>query len=1522
MTETLSHDLPAIAHDSSPSSDDVFILPASFAQKRLWFLEQWEPGVYHIPTAVGMKGTMNAVAMERSIQEIIRRHEVLRTTFRLADGDIVQVVAPHMPFTMSIVDLRSFSPDVRNVKERRLVAENFHRPFDLSNGPLFRVTLLCLRDDAYSLLLTMHHIVSDAWSMEVFVHELTTLYAAYVSDKPSPLPALPIQYADYAIWQHDWLRGEILEEHLSYWKEQLADVPVLQLPTDRPRPAIQSFRGAARILMFPKELSADLKQLCRREGVTLFMLLLSAFKVLLYRYSKQDTIIVGIPIAGRTDSRLENLIGCLINTLALHTDLSGNPTFHELLGRVREVSLSAYSHQDLPFERLVEEMQLERDLSYNPLTQVMFALQNVPRGEVSLPGLVLSPLKLDSETSKLKNVDAERMSRKQNSSSHGKKNAMFDLDLTMWENNENLFGELKYNTDLFDAQTMNRLYEHFQHLLQAIANDPTLHIDDISLLSESERQQIVDLNATETDNPLDRSFQELFEKQVERTPNAVAVKDEQQELTYRELNEQANRLAHQLVEIGVGPESLVALLAERGIPLLTAILAIFKAGGAYLPLDPLHPESRLIYILQHSDSRLLLAQKSGSVVLAETVTTRCQEIGVRVEYLEELGTTGHSTQNLVPRNNPRSLAYVIYTSGSTGAPKGVMIEQRGMINHLYAKIHALDLQEDDCIAQTASQCFDISVWQHLAALLLGGRVQIYPDTVAHDPVALLQQVNEHEVSILEIVPSFLRVLLEIYQDTQDTTESRPTLDALRWLIPTGEALPAQLCRKWLELYPEIPLLNAYGPTECSDDVAHYVIAEPPPETLASVPIGSPVDNTQLYVLDTQMKLAPIGIAGELYVGGVGVGRGYLKDAERTAAAFVHNPFSNEERLYRTGDGARYLADGTLEFLGRLDYQVKIRGFRIELAEIEAIFNRHPTVLDSVVIVHDDANGNQRLIAYCVLHNGQKIEAEDLLQFAKTFLPDYMVPAYLLLLEAFPLTANGKLDRKALPLPDQSSETHGSSYVRPRTALEQSLVEIWTDVLGVEHIGIQDDFFTLGGHSLLTVRLLAIIQKKLGQRLPLATIFQYRTIEQLAEILQNHKAASPWLLQAQGDQAPEALRADAILDLETCPEVWPGKIELKPARIMLTGATGFLGTFLLAELLKKTSADIYCLVRATDQEQARKKLRELLQEIELWQPEFEARIIPVPGDLAQPRLGLSELTYQEMLENLDTIYHNGALVNSMYPYQDLRAANVLGTKEIIHLASHGRVKPLHYVSTLSVFTHTPTAWKQVIREQETLDEHCELIKGGYAQSKWVAEKLVTSARSRGLPVSIYRPGRITGHSQTGSWRTEDILCRVIQGCVQMGCVPMISAEDTVEMTPVDYVSQAIVELSQHKSSFGQVYHLLNMAPAKVNDIVHWLNTYGYPVQLIDHSEWLQKMKQAQEKDLDNPILPIMPLVFSQEPIKDSATHKQIPPMIFDNRNAVLGLSSTGLTCPPDDEHLLHTYLQYLVRQGSLMAPRAK
>ncbi|HEX5714779.1 MAG TPA: amino acid adenylation domain-containing protein, partial [Thermoanaerobaculia bacterium] len=916
--------------------------PLSFEQERLWFLDQLDSGspAYNELGGVRLLGRLDLEALRRSLETIVARHEALRTTFATQDGTPMQVIAPAETFRLQVVDLRGTEAGEPLEAAKSQVLDQVQQPFDLRRGPLLRTRLFQLDDEDFVLAVVVHHIVSDGWSLGVFVRELAALYRAYVQGEPSPLPELPIQYGDYAAWQRRWMSGKVLEEQLAYWTKQLEGAPpLLKLPTDRPRPAVQTDRGAKKLLHYPNGLADRLRDLGERGGATFFMTLLSAFQALLSRYTGQHDIVLGTDIANRPRSEMEPLIGFFINQLALRGDLSGNPTFDELLARVRRMTLDAYAHQAVPFAKVVEALRPDRNLGYTPLYQAMFALQNAPLGELSLPGLTLCSFDVDKESAK------------------------FDLVLLLVESERRLGGLVEYNTDLFDGTTIERWMEHYGLLLEAVAADPRRRLLEIPFLPETQRHQLL---AEWNDSGLaapNLLFPELFAVQVKRSPDAVAAVCGAEQLTYRELDRRSTVLAAVLSGQGAGHGSVVALLAGRSLDFLTAILAVFKAGGAYLPLDPEHPPHRLRQVLEGSGAALALVSSAMEERLGQAMAGlpgwQPAILGLEAALAVESG-NGFRSVSLAPED----LAYVIYTSGSTGAPKGAMVEHRGMVNHLWAKVHELRLGTTDAVAQTASQCFDISVWQFLSTLLVGGRVHVLPDEIAHDPAALLETVETESISILETVPSLMRVLLD---EVAHRGAARLELAALRWLIPTGEALPPDLCRLWLQVYPRVPLLNAYGPTECSDDVTHHRIPVPPAEGVGSIPIGRSAANLRLYVLDPALRPAPAGVAGELFVGGAGVGRGYLGDPARTAEVFVPDPFSGEAgaRLYRTGDLGRRLADGALEFLGRVDHQVKVRGFRIELGEIETVLRAHPAIKDTVVLAREDAAGHSRLVAYVV-----------------------------------------------------------------------------------------------------------------------------------------------------------------------------------------------------------------------------------------------------------------------------------------------------------------------------------------------------------------------------------------------------------------------------------------------------------------------------------------------------------------------------------------------------------------------------
>ena len=1454
-------------------------LPLSFAQQRLWFLNQLEPDspFYNISAALRLNGLLNVAALEQSFNEIIQRHEILRATFNVVDGEAIQVINPQEKLTIKLIDLTALPAQKQETEAQQLANQEAGQPFDLATGPLVRSTLLCLDEAEHILLFTMHHIISDGWSTDILVREVATLYECYCNGKPSPLPELPIQYADYAVWQRQWLQGEVLTTHIDYWKQQLQDnPPVLELPTDRPRPHVQSYRGSIQSFQLPQDVTVALKTLSQQEGSTLFMTLLAAFKVLLYRYTSNGDIVVGSPIANRDRSELESLIGFFVNTLVLCTNLSDNPTFRELLGRVREVTLGAYEHQDLPFDLLVEELKPQRDLSHTPLFQVMFVLQNAPMSAVELSGLTLQALQSETSTAK------------------------FDLTLLMQETESGIRGALEYNTDLFDAATIAQMAEHLQTLLAGIVANPEQQIAQLPLLTANEQHQLLMWNQTHAEYSLDKCIHELFEEQVEKTPDAVAVVFADQQLTYQELNTKVNQLAQHLQKLGVSPDILVGICVERSLEMVVGLLGILKAGGAYVPLDPAYPSERLVFMLSDAGVSVLLTQKHLQDVLPQT--------SAQIVCLDQNWDTiaQHSNDNPNTTVQPDNLAYVIYTSGSTGQPKGVMVPHRAICNHMLWMQTEFPVTASDRVLQKTPFSFDASVWEFYAPLLTGGQLILAKPGGHQDSQYLLDLIAQQQVSIVQFVPSQLRSLLaeqKIYN-----------CHSLRRVFCGGEALAIDLQASFFSILPNVELCNLYGPTEATIDTTYWQCQ--PQDEQKTVPIGKAISNTQIYLLDSYLQPVPIGVPGEIYIGGAGLARGYLNRADLTSEKFISNPFLSGTKLYKTGDLARYRPDGTIEFIERIDGQVKLRGFRIELGEIETQLTQHLHIKQAVVLIREDVPGEKRLVAYIVPSQEQSPTVSELRSFLKNNLPDYMVPSVFITLNTLPFLPNGKLDRKALPAPDTARPDLQAVFATPRTPVEETLMRIWSDVLRLEKVGINDNFFELGGHSLLIVQLFARLRSAFQIDLPFQTLFDAPTVATLAERLETARQASS---SANVTHSNFDLKAEAVLDRAINCEGKQIEEITNPACIFLTGTTGFLGAFLLDELLQQTQADIYCLVRAANAEEGKQKLRRTLESYLIWNESQSSRIIPVVGDLSQPLLGLSQVQFTALARKIDVIYHNGAWVHHASPYSTLKAANVLGTQEVLRLASQIKIKPVHFISTISVFSAPIGTGVKLVCEESNLDDY-PVPEGGYTQSKWVAEKLVAIAHHRGLPVSIYRPGRISGHSKTGAFNPNDFFYRLLIGCVQLGMVPEREFFDS--LAPVDYVSKAIVYLSRQQKSSGKAFHVLNQEHLNLKILFNIVRYFGYSLQQISEEQWQLELIKIAENFPNHPLYPLIPLFT----VKKSNKAALIPEasnfvaLEFDCSNTQQGLIDTSIVCPKTDEKLLATYFSYLIRNKFIPATK--
>jgi amino acid adenylation domain-containing protein len=1044
--------------------------PLSSAQKRLWFLDKLQPNsaVYNVPTVLALRGPLELELFRQALETIVERHRTLRTVFDSADDAPFQKINPIGPIDLPLIDLSALTSHDRVREVDKLVAREVRRPFDLARDLMVRACLVKLSASEHILILVTHHIASDEWSLRLLLKEWAELYTASRENREAAVPQLPIQYTDFAAWQQEWLESDASQVHLEYWRKQLKGAAALQIPTTRPRPASQSFHGAICTAVLPKELATALKDFSRQNDATLFMTLLAGFKAVLYRYTQQEDIVVGCPIAGRNRAETEPLIGFFVNTLALRSRIEAHNTFRELLAQVKEKTLAAYNHQDVPFDRIVEEVHPERSSNRMPLVQVVFALNNEYVEDQLFPGVYAEEIETGTGTSK------------------------FDITFVTKDTPAGLSAVVEYNSDLFHEMFIQRLLGHFEQLLGGMLADPDEKIARLPLITPREREFLIhELNRTERPYSRSACVQEIFETQVSKTPDATAFKYGSETITYRDLNARANQLAHYLTNGKAGAGTLVGVYLDRSIEMIVSFLGILKAGAAYVPLDLSYPKERLSFMI--ADSKMPL-------ILTDSLHAKDLPTGeVPALCLDEAWSVIRDEPRQLPPNsaNADSLAYVIYTSGSTGQPKGVPVPHRG-ITRLVCNTDYVQITPDDRIAQASNASFDAATFEIWGALLTGATVVGINKDTALSPSDFARTLQTEKISILFLTTALFNQLAR---------EVPGVFATLQTVLFGGEAVDPKWVSAVLECDPPRRLLHVYGPTENTTFSSWYHIKNLSEEAL-TVPIGRPIANSELYILDPEQQPVPLGINGEVYVGGDGLAHGYWNRPELTGSKFADHPFRSGARLYRTGDLARFDEEGNVEFVGRIDHQIKLRGFRIELGEIEALLAKHPNVSNNVVMLREDTPGDKRLVAYVIPKDGTPDPA-DLRTHLRSQLPDYMVPAAVVFMEAFPLTPNEKIDRKALPVPEQNRPELNRSFIAARDEIERQLVKIWETVLGVQPVGIADNFFDLGGHSLLAVKVFSQIEKQIGRKLPLATLFRAPTVEQVAALLREENQSQSW-----------------------------------------------------------------------------------------------------------------------------------------------------------------------------------------------------------------------------------------------------------------------------------------------------------------------------------------------------------------------------------------------------------------------------
>ncbi|MFD7734054.1 amino acid adenylation domain-containing protein, partial [Kitasatospora phosalacinea] len=1427
-------------------------VPLSHAQRRLWFLHRLDgpSATYHVPFAVRLDGALDVDALRLACADVVARHSALRTLFPThGDGPVQRIVAPgavRLPFAVE---------DVEPGKCADRIAAAVAEPIDVERELPLRVVLLRLAADAHVLVLVVHHIAADGSSLAPLFRDLGAAYRERLAGAAPSWGPPPVDYVDYTLWQRALLGGEedpdgVLHGQLAFWRGALAGLPGrVELPVDRPRPAGGGHGGATHRFAVDAATGRALAALARSARCSEFMVLQAALALLLSRHGAGEDVPLGTAVAGRTDEATADLVGFFVNTLVLRTDLSGDPTFRELLDRVKEFDLAAYAHQDVPFERLVELLNPPR-AGHHPLFQTMLVLQNhSPAAPVELPGLRVEPVPVDLGASK------------------------FDLSFTFAAGpgadgsgpDGGLLATVDYATALFDADTVAALADRLVRLLRAVTADPGLPLHAYEVLDPAERDRLERWGTGPDADLPGPAFPELFAAQVRRTPDAPAVRDPRAVLTYRELDARADALARRLVAHGVGPEDRVAVALPRDGGLVVALLAVLKAGAAYLPLDTAYPAARLAYMLADAAPRLLLTTSGVRRGLPPT----------DVPHLDPAEPSGAGSAPL-PAVDPAHPAYVIYTSGSTGRPKGVAVTHRGVAALAATQRERLRVTAASRVLQLASVSFDAAFWELCMALLSGACLELDDREALLPGPALAERVRAHGVTHLTLPPAALAVLPE------------DSLPAGTTLVLAGEACPPALARSWAR---GRFLVNAYGPTETTvcATMSGFQAADGPLAPERTVPVGGPVDGTRVRVLDARLAPVPPGVAGELYVSGAGVARGYLGRPGLTAARFVADPSDpSGGRMYRTGDLARWARDGQLEYVGRVDEQVKLRGFRIEPGEVEAALTALDGVAAACVLVREDRPGDRRLVAYTV--GGE--EPDVLRARLAEVLPEHSVPAAFVRLDALPVTPNGKVDRRALPAPGGPAATGRG----PRTERERVLCGVFAETLGLPEVGATDDFFALGGHSLLAVALARRIEERCGRRLSLRALFAAPTAEGLARLLDGPPDGPG------ADPRPEAV--DWTAEVRLAEDVTAARRSpARPSPVpLLTGASGFLGAFVLRDLLELTGGPVDCLVRASDELDGARRLEGNLRRYGLWREGYRPLVRAVPGDLAAPGLGLDPGARAALLRRLGPVLHNGARVNFAAGYRELRAANVGGTGELLRLLAESGSSGLHHVSSTSVY---PPDGDPAPVTEDTPPGPAGALPDGYARSKWVAEGLVALARERGLPVAVHRPGRISGDTTTGACQDRDLLWQLVKGCLQAGAVPDLPAGST-GWVPVDYVSAAVTALVG--AGRTGTFHLTHPEPPDLDRVFAVAETLGHRLRTLPAEQW----RAAVAARPDNA---------AQLFLGEGGPSGAAPAAArrFDSRRTAGEVAELGVRLPALTDGVLVRYLSYFRETGFLPAP---
>lgn len=1366
---------------------------ASSAQKRMYLINKMtgEQTAYNMPSAYIIEGKIDINTFEESFRTLIKRHESLRTSFATIDDEIVQKIHKNVNFNINYSEVNEENTDIA-IKE-------FIKPFDLTQAPLFRVSLLKLSEDRYLFLNDMHHIISDGTSMGILVRDLADIYNG------KPLKENRLQYRDYSVWQNELLKSGVIKRQEEYWINLLSgELPALNMPEDFPRPNVRSFEGGSVEFEVGAELTGKLNTLAKETDSTLYMVLVAAYNVLLKKYTGQNNILIGTPVAGRLNADLQNIIGMFVNTLVLRNFPEGEKTFKDFLKEVRQNALQAYENQDYQFEDLVDKLNLKRDMTRNPLFDTMFVLQNMQSDTAQIGTLKFVPYKIDNPVAK------------------------FDITLDAQEYAEKISFSFGYCTKLYKKETIERLSRSFANILNEIAKDPEKKLSKIDILSEEEKKQLLfDFNATKNKYP-DKTIHKLFEEQVERTPYEVAVSYEDTEITYKELNEKSNRVARELIKRGVSSGKVVGILMDTSIEMVMAIFGVLKAGGAFLPINTGHPAERVKFILEDSSAVLLLTNRIFEGKLP---------FGCKMLTVESAVNSCSDSSNIGYISEPDDLAYIIYTSGTTGKPKGVMIEHKGIFNTIMFRKELFQLNKEDVTLQLFSYSFDGFMTSFFTPVVSGAKVVLLNEMGVKDPHTLKNSIVKHGVTHFIMVPPLYKALLELLEP-QD-------MKNLRIVVLAADKLSPAIVSESKQKNPELEIVNEYGPTECSvlSTLSRGIGSD------TQITIGKPISNIRVHIVDKDNALVPLMVAGELCLSGVGLARGYVNNVELTKEKFVPNPFVSGERMYKTGDLARWLADGSIEFLGRIDHQVKIRGYRIEPSEIENRLLEHGAVKSAVVIDREDENSNKYLCAYIV--ELSEVDVMELKEFLLQEFPEYMIPSFFVKLDEIPVSSNGKIDRKGLPEPDRSHAVT-SQYVASKNNMEHSIVKVWEKVLGMENIGTNDNFFDLGGDSIKAIQVVSMLS--VNYDISINDLFEHPTIAKLAQKVRYNKdklkrkieEIKLYMSNPVDADLKQSLNEKLEADLQAyCKQNDTYKnldLSLRKdyGNILLIGGTGYLGMHILYDLLSGTAAKVYLLVRGRDINEAKERI---LSKFKYYYDEFtfkkfEDRIFVYNGDLKRECFGLDQKVYTELTNKIDCVINSAANVRHYGHFEAFYNINVEGTRRIVDFANSEIKKDIHHISTMSV-----GMGKIEGKEYQLFTEYSadlgQNTNSNYINTKLEAESVLYKARNEGLKINIYRVGNLVFDYNSGIFQDnidENWFYSEMKAYLKLGFVPDIS-EKTMEFSFVDSVSKAILLLFDRSELENETYHISNPNNISISDLGKFIKSSGYDLSILRFEKFM-------------------------------------------------------------------------------------